>query len=160
VDVPVSVSLTSFAVRPRGTYRFYATARTEGAPLQTAEIWRALTQVGFGRDLQLWPSGQPSDWPGEDVPPVRAGQIVVRGQGSYTGNQLSTVVHLPSGPTLQIWSVWEHTDAASGQEGLPKGLSAAAPVGLLLLGLLLLGRRERRQPAAPSSAARSRRRSP
>jgi hypothetical protein len=137
MDLPVSVSLTSFAVRPRGAYRFYATARTEGAQLPAAEIWRALTQVGFGRDLQLWPSGQPSDWPGEDVPPVRAGQIVVRGQGTYTGNQLSTVVHLPSGPTLQIWNVWEHTDAGSGEASRPAdGGSAAAPLGLLLLGLL------------------------
>lgn len=147
MDVPVSVSLTSFAVRPRGTYRFYATARADGVPLQTAEIWRALTQVGFGRDLQLWPSGQPSDWPGEDVPPVRAGQIVVRGQGTYVGNQLSTVVHLPSGPTLQIWSVWDHTDSGSG--GDVEGKSAAAPLGLLLLGLLGLaiaspGRRRKR----------------
>ena len=137
MDVPVSVSLTSFAVRPRGMYRFYATARTEGAPVQTAEIWRALTQVGFGRDLQLWPSGQPSDWPGEDVPPVRAGQVVVRGQGTYAGNQLSTVVHLPSGPTLQIWSVWEHTDAGSGEDSRhAEGASVAAPLGLLILGLL------------------------
>ena len=133
-DWRVPASLTSFAVTPRATCRFYATVRTEGAALPTPEVWRALTLAGFGSDLQLWPSGQPSDWPVEDVPPLRAGQVVLRGQGTYGGNSLPTVVHLPSGPTLQIWNVWEHSEAATGELlGESRG---AAPLGLLLLGLL------------------------
>jgi len=156
-DVLVPVSLTSFAVRPRSVYRFYATARTDGSPLQTAEAWRALTQSGFGRDLQLWPSGQPSDWPGEDVPPLRAGQLVLRGQGTYGGEKIATVVHLPSGPTLQIWSVWEHVDASSGQELRSRGGgsgSRSASVGVALIGLLGLAF------AASTSSPRRRRRRP
>src|SRR5271167_1149829 len=110
-DHLIAASLTSFAVRPRAVYRFYATARTDGTPVPMAEIWQALSIVGFGRDLQLWLTVRPSDWPSEDVPPLRGNQMVVRGQGTFVSDRLSTVVHLPSGVTLQIWSVWDHEDA-------------------------------------------------
>jgi hypothetical protein len=136
-DRIVRASLTSFAVRPQSTFRFYATSRTDGAPLPAAEVWRALSSSGFGRDLQLWPSGAPADWPSEDVPPLSEGQVAVRGQGTYSGSRMPTVIVLASGLTLQIWSVWEHADAASGQDlHLAEGFSAAAPLGLLLLGLV------------------------
>lgn len=151
-DFPVPVGLVSFSVRPRAVYRFYATARADGAPMPMAEVWRSLTLAGFGHDLQLWPSGQPSDWPSEDVPPLRPGQLIVRGQGTFSGDKLSTVVHLPSGLTLQIWSIWDHVDAGSG-EGPPlrEGLGAAVPLGLLFLGLLGL--------AAASPPSRKRKKS-
>jgi hypothetical protein len=148
----VPVGLVSFAVRPRAVYRFYATVRADGAVLPMAEVWRALTLSGFAPDLQLWPSGQPSDWPTEDAPPLRSGQRIVRGQGTFCSDRLSTVVHLPSGLTLQIWNVWEHQDAATGEEsGFGGALGSAAPLGLLLLGLVGL---------AMSSPSRKRKRGP
>ena len=165
-DRPVSASLTSFAVRPQAVLRFYATVRADETVVPMAEIWQSLTLAGFGRDLHLWLSVRPSDWPSEDVPPVRGGQIVVRGQGTFLGDRLSTVVSVWASTatamrtrscrvTLQIWSVWDHADAGEGASGddLP-GAGArrgASPLLLLLLGLVGLavaspvrGRRGRR----------------
>ena len=135
-----SGDLLTFSVRPKRLYRFYATVRPSGAEAAVPEVWRALADCGFGQDLQLWHTGRPADWPSEDVPAIRVGEKIFRGEGRALASALPTIVLLPSGPALQLWSVWEHTGSGRARAGqapppLAEGFMAVAPLGLLVLGL-------------------------
>jgi hypothetical protein len=145
-DRLVHAGMLNYPVRPASTVRFFATARgtkDDGSLPTATELWKALAGAGFGPNLMLFAQGtaRPGDWPFESaaaVPPMPPEETVAfRGEGSWPSGQLPTALRMASGPSIQFWMVWEHSDAP---QQVATGLSAmGADVRMGLLTGFLMG---------------------